>query len=279
MLELHNLLKLTRPLYVTDTETTGVDTSVDRIVQIGIQCWTAEGMTGEWKTLVDPGIEEMPLGAFEAHGISIAQIKRCQDCNLPREVCSCLAFKVTPTFAQVAPVLARKFSNCDYGGKNIRFDLRMYSREFQLAGIAWDYKDARIIDGERLEQIAVPRTLSDLYEKYTGKTLEDAHDALVDVRASTAVIVGQLTTHWSLPRDLDELHELQWPGWLTTDGSFRMVKGVATCSFGKHRGTAMRDIPSGYYNWLVKSDFPEDVKELCRDALYGKFPGERSLLP
>jgi DNA polymerase-3 subunit epsilon len=271
---------LTRPLYVTDTETTGVDPSTDRIVQIAIQCWTPEGMTGEWKSLVDPGITEMPLGAFEAHGISVAQIKRCQDCDNPREMCTCLAFKVTPTFAQVAPVLARKFSNCDYAGKNVRFDLRMYAHEFQLAGIAWDYKDARIVDGERLEQIAVPRTLSDLYLKYTGEQLIDAHDAMADVRASTAVIVGQLLKHHVvLPRDLDTLHELQWPGWLTTDGSFRMVKGVPTCSFGKHRGVPMSDIPSGYYNWLIKSDFAEDVKELCRDALYGKFPKERSLLP
>ena len=44
---IHQLLNLTRPLFVLDTETTGTDTVRDRIVEIGFQRWEAAGMTKE----------------------------------------------------------------------------------------------------------------------------------------------------------------------------------------------------------------------------------------
>ena len=44
---IHQLLNLTRPLFVLDTETTGLDTAKDRIVELGFQQWIAEGMTKE----------------------------------------------------------------------------------------------------------------------------------------------------------------------------------------------------------------------------------------
>jgi len=142
----------------------------------------------------------------------------------------------------------------------------------------WSYAGARIIDGERLEQIAVPRDLGSLHEKYAGRKHDGAHGALSDVRASVTVIVGQLQAHEILPRDMDQLHELQWPGWLTAEGSFRLVigsraakNGVATCMFGKHRGTAVKDISTSYWVWVLGQDFPEDVKQLARDAKMGKY--------
>lgn len=293
---LHTLFNLTRPLFVIDTETTGVDVKTDRIVELGFQQWMpntitcncefassgahgigcpnpsgrAAGMLKEWRTLIDP-LVPIPEGAIAVHGITNEKIEACQRCGGELSLC-CDNPKIAPTFKQLGPSLLRGFKDCDYAGKNVRFDLRILAAEFQRNGFAWSYVGARIIDAERLEQLAVPRSLSHLHEKYTGRPHDGAHGALSDVRASTTVIVKQLETYPQLSRDLDALHELQWPGWLTADGSFRLVNGTPTCMFGKHVGKPLKAIPNDYLDFILGNNFPEDVKQLARDAKMGKYP-------
>jgi DNA polymerase-3 subunit epsilon len=267
---------------VYDTETTGLDVQKDRICQVGFQMWTAEGLTKEYKTLVRPGVQ-MPEGAQKTHGITDALLEGCRHCKLSREehdACNaddddpCGEFKPWPTFAQLATSLVKGFTDCDFAGKNIRYDLRITAAEFERNGVEWSYAGARIIDADRLEQLGEPRTLSHLYEKHLGEKLEDAHDALVDVRATTSVLAAQLRKYQSaLPRDLDALHDLQWPGWsIDPDGKFRFVDGVACCTFGKWKGKPMSAIEPSYWDWIIKSDFSKDIKELAKQAKLGKFP-------
>lgn len=273
---IHQLLSLKRPMFWLDCETTGTDVKTDHIVELGFQMWTAEGMTKEWRSLINPGIP-IPSEASAVHHITDDVMMLCTHCGGSRDdvnvnFCSCEVFHPVPSFKQLAPNLAKGLADCDFGGKNVRFDLRILSAEFRRAGVEWSYVGARIVDAERLEQIAVPRSLSHLHEKYVGHKHDGAHGALSDVRASVTVAVHQLQQHQSLPRDLDRLHELQWPGWLCDGGEFRMVNGVATCQFGKWRGRAMKDIELSYFDFILKSDFPADVKKLAADAKLGKFP-------
>jgi DNA polymerase-3 subunit epsilon len=248
------ILPLTRPLIVFDLETTGTDTDKHRIVQFGFQLYTAEGLVKEYECLVNPGTP-IPPEVTEVHGISDADVADAL------------------TFAQLAPNLAPHFVDCDFGGKNVRFDLRMFEAEMRRAGVSWNYATARIIDAERLEQLAVPRSLSHLYKKYTGEELVGAHGALADVRASAAVIFHQLSVHKEvLPLDLDKLHELQWPGRIDLEGKFVFKNGVATCMFGKYRGHRMTAIPPDYWRFILKSDFSAEIKALANNALRGLYP-------
>lgn len=271
---MHTLLKLTRPLFCVDTETTGIDTSIDRIVELGFQEFAAEGLVKEWRSFINPGMP-IPASVTRVHGIDNARMICCNECGQDNERCRCTRFKPVPAFSQIAPSLAKGFSGCDFAGKNVRFDLRIIAAEMRRAGVEWSYSRARIVDAERMEQLAVPRHLSDLHEKYTGKKHDGAHGALSDARAAATVIVKQLEAHPTLPRDLDELHKLSWRGWLDEEGKFKMIDGVATCCFGKWRGKAMRDIPVDYFDWLLRSDFPADVKALAEAAKLGSFPEER----
>ena len=168
---IHKLLNITRPLIIPDCETTGIDTKSDRIIELGFQVWTSEGLTKEWRSLIDPGIP-IPEASAKIHGFTAASFTTCQKCHYPRENhphLECEQYHGVPTFAQIAPSLATGFRDCDYAGKNVRFDLRMLSTEFARAGVEWSYLDARIICADRLEQLGDPRTLSNLYEKHTGK--------------------------------------------------------------------------------------------------------------
>ena len=318
---IHTLLSITRPLIVLDTETTGTDVNSDRIVEVGFQVWDATGMTKEWRSLVNPGVP-IPAAATRVHGITDAEVNGCRDCGHSREAHTttalntgadpCSAFKSWPRFRDLATSLARGFFDCDYAGKNTRFDLRIVATEMQRAGQSWSYLGARIVDAERLEQLAVPRSLSHLHEKYVRKQCDEcdgrgeyldapsnvldgstymtkchacdgtgtigikhdgAHGALSDVRASTTVIVHQLQAHQTLSRDLDNLHAAQWPGWIDGEGKFRFVDGVPCFSqWGKYANKPMRSAAVGYWDWLLKNDFSADVKALASAAKLGKFP-------
>jgi len=267
---IHTLLSLTRPLIIVDTETTGVHPEA-RIIELGFQVWDATGLIKEYRSLINPGVP-IPAASTAVHNITDEMIEACQTCLRPRLECQCERFHITPRFDQIATNLAHGFSHCDFGGKNVRFDLVRLTYEFGLARVPWEYGQAKILDGERLEQITHPRTLSDLYEKYKGEKLEGAHGALTDARASTEVIVGQLQRFEVLPRDLQALHELQWPGWLASDGSFKMVNGVPTCMLKKHRDVPMDRVPKSYYDWILSASFPEDVRKLAQNAKLGIYP-------
>lgn len=281
---IHQLLHLTRPLFVIDTETTGLNPKCDRIIEIGFQRWTSNGMDKEWRSLIDPGVP-IPAGAPKTHGILDSSVRGCRVCLRSREAHiplgslmdptrECEGFRPWPRFEQLAENLAMGFTDCDYAGKNVRFDLRMFSAEFARAKVEWSYLDARIIDADRLEQLGEPRTLSHLYEKHLGKKLEDAHEALSDVRGTTEVIVAQLQKYQTLPRDLDILHATQWPGWIDGDGKFRFNEDGVPCvgQWGKYAGRPMRDVNPGYWDFILSGDFSPDVKALASAAKMGKFP-------
>lgn len=250
---LDKVFSLSRSLFVLDLETTSLEVQTARIVEIAFQQFDATGFVKEYCTRVNPGVP-IPPEATKVHGISDANVAD------------------RPRFKQLAESFARGFIACDFCGQNVRYDLRVLSAEMTRVGQEWSYVGARIIDSGQLERLAVPRTLSHLHEKYTGHKHDGAHGALSDVRASVTVVVHQLQAHPTLPRDLDQLHALQWPGFLCDGGEFRMVGGVATCQFGKWRGRAMQDIERSYWDWILKNDFPADVKVLASAAKLGKFP-------
>lgn len=269
---IHRLLNLTRPFFVLDTETTGTNADEDRIVELGFQEWNADGMIREWRSFIDPQVP-IPASSAEVHKIDDAFIRAaCRHCQRVHEGNEDHERAPLPTFPQLASSFARGFVDCDFGGQNVRFDLRILAKHFERCAVAWSYAGARVIDSYAIECALYPRDLSTLHERYAGRKHDGAHGALSDVRAAATVISLQLQGHEGLPRDLDALHALLWPGWLTADGSFRMVNGVPTICFGKHKGKAMSKVPRDYYDWLLRSSFPADVKALAQKAKLGELP-------
>lgn len=235
-----------------DLETTGPDSSKDRIVQLAIKVVSEEGEVLINKSkLYNP---EMPISkqASEVHGIKDKDVKDA------------------PTFKEDAKRLKKLLENKILVGYNlVVFDIPILLNEFDRAGVSLDLS-GKIIDVYRIEQKIHQRTLSTVYRNYTGKELDDAHDALADINATHVVLEHQLKLIAKnakgnpSPEQLEELlYELSG----TKDivdfyGKFsRDDKGYLTFKFGKHKGKRILDEPE-YADWMLKESFPSQVKNL-----------------
>lgn len=254
MTTLNDLLRLERPLFVIDLETTGVDPATDRIVEFAYLRFGPNPNVAKeaYSILINPGVP-IPAAAVAVHDISDGDVASA------------------PRWSQLAASVARGFTNCDFAGKNVRFDLKLLSAEMARANVAWSYEGARIVDADRVEQLLEPRDLTSLYKRRLGKDLVDAHGALTDCHAVAEVLVAQLDTQ-KLPLNLDLLHKKLWPGWIDDDGKFKFYDGEPCVAFGKHRGKPMRQVPRGYFDWICKGDFSPMTKAIAERAARGEYP-------
>lgn len=266
MTQLEGLLRLERPILFFDTETTGPNAATDRIVELGLIQLRPDGTTYQWQHLINPTV---PIPAAATYGTG--------DDRYPGHGITDEMVADKPTFAILAPYLLRGFRDCDYGGFNVkRYDLPLLQKEFERAGHAWSYADARVIDGHRLWQLGIPRTLSDAVEEFLQRKHDGAHRTISDVRASMDVVAAQFERFLKLPRDVQALHDLQWPrdpNWIDPDGKLAWIDGVACVNFGKKwNGQPLHRVSRDYFQWMLSAEFSPEVKRLVADILQGRFP-------
>lgn len=251
------MLELKRPIVFTDTETTGLHPQVDRIVQLGIVKIYPDQRVTEWQTLINPGIP-IPPESTAVHHITDEMVKD------------------EPSFKEIAPKIAGGLMGCDVGGFNVWFDLRMLRAEFERVGGKAVLNGVEVVDAYRIFAHKEPRNLEACYERFTGKKLEGAHDALIDARASYEAFLGQLNAYPDLPRTVTELHKIffQEPaqGHLDADGKLAWRHNKATINFGKWAAVPLDKVDRGYLEWMLKSEFSDSVKHVIRECLAGRFP-------
>ena len=250
-------LNLVKPIIFFDLETTGVDISKDRIVEICyIKVWP-DGRETEYTKRINPGMH-IPECASAVHGIYDEDVKDC------------------PTFKEVAREIANEFEGCDVAGFNSnRFDLPLLAEEFLRAQVDIDLSRLRAIDVQVLYHKREPRTLSAAYKFYCGEVLEDAHSALADTRATYEVLKAQLSHYDDMPNDIEALskesaftNNVDFAGRIVYDAD-----GKEVFNFGKYKGMPVDAVLTrdpGYYGWMMNGDFPLNTKQvLTRIKLRG----------
>jgi DNA polymerase-3 subunit epsilon len=247
---LENRLPLDRPLVVFDTETTGTNPRLDRIVEIACVKVHPDGRQEEWVRRFNPGIR-IPAASTVIHRISDSDVARM------------------PRFADCAGELAAFLEGCDLAGYNMTgFDLPVLRNEFHRAGVVFDVTSRRLVDGQRIFFSREPRNLSAAARFYCETDHDGAHGALADARMTLRVLVGQLDRYADLPRSVAELHELFCAGIdqdMDPEGRIRLVNGEPTVNFGRHRGRSLRALSReepGVLRWILKGDFSRFVKEI-----------------
>lgn len=241
-------LNLKNPIVFFDLETTGVNITSDRIVEISYLKVFPNGNEVSRTMRINPEMH-IPEQASEVHGIYDDDVKDC------------------PTFKQVAKDVAHDFEGADIAGFNSnRFDVPLLAEEFLRAGVDLDMTRRKLIDVQVIFHKMEQRTLSAAVKFYCGKELEGAHSADADTRATYEVLQAQLDRYDELQNDIAWLSEFS-SHTRNVDFAGRIVyddKGVEVFNFGKYKGIPVVEVlrrDPGYYSWIMQGDFSLNTKQ------------------
>jgi DNA polymerase III subunit epsilon len=252
-------LNLKNPLIFFDLETTGIDVTNDRIVEISYLKIYPNGDEESRTTKVNPGIP-IPAKVTAIHGISDEDVKDA------------------PKFSEIAKALIKVFEGCDFAGYNSnKFDLPLLAEEFLRVDADIDLRKRKFIDIQVIYHKKEPRTLGAAYKFYCEKDLVNAHSAEADTRATYEVLKAQLDQYNDLPNDVDELSKysshnrnVDFLGRIVYDDEEHEV-----FNFGKYKGQRVEEVlkkDPGYYGWMMNGQFPLHTKKVLTNIkLKGAF--------
>jgi len=249
-------LQLTRPLAVFDLETTGINITADRIVEIAIIKLYPDGKEESFCKRVNPE-KTIPAEITAIIGITNEDVAN------------------EPTFGEIAAEVLDFIGDADLGGYNSnKFDIPVLAEELMRVGQDFDLTTRNFVDVQNIFHKMEQRTLSAAYQFYCQKTLENAHSALFDAQATLDVLKAQLQRYPDLKRDVPSLADFSKAGnFDLLDFAGRIAqneKGEAMYNFGKHKGKTIRDVMKsepGYYGWMLDADFPLYTKQILRKEM------------
>ena len=240
-------LNLVTPIVFFDLETTGINISKDRIVEVSILKVSPNGKEESKTWRVNPEMH-IPEESTAIHGITDEDVQTC------------------PTFKEIAKTLAAMIKGCDLAGYNSnRFDIPMLAEEFLRVGVDVDLNKRKFVDVQTIFHKMEQRTLSAAYRFYCDKDLANAHTATADTMATYEVLKAQLDRYPSLKNDINFLSEFSS---FTNNVDFagRMIyndKKEEVINFGKYKGRLVTEVLStdpSFYDWVMKGDFPLNTK-------------------
>ena len=257
-------LKLEKDIIFFDIESTGLSTSKDRIVQLAIIKCFADGRPNLEKTrLINPEIP-IPIESSAIHGITDEMVKD------------------QPTFAKVAKGLLELIGNSDLAGFNSnRFDIVMLMEEFERCGMQLDMSERRCVDLLRVFHKMEQRTLAGAMRFYCDEKIENAHNAMVDTKATLKVLEAQLEKYKDVDfeekdgnilkapvkNDIQALHDFtNDKNELDFQGKVKLnAEGVPCFTFGKYQNLPVGRSLAGdskYMQWILNGDFASDTKRI-----------------
>jgi DNA polymerase-3 subunit epsilon len=251
-------LKLRRPIAFIDIETTGINVSSDRIVEISVLKISPGGKEEWMSTRVNPEIP-IPPKSTAIHGITDKDVENA------------------PTFKEIAKNLAVFLEGSDLAGYNaIKFDIPVIAEEFLRVNIDFNFLKRKYVDVQVIFHKKEQRTLSAAYLFYCSKALENAHSSKADTQATFEVLKAQLDRYQDLENDIEKLavfssfnSNVDFAGRIIFDEN-----GIEIFNFGKHKGkpvlTVFKEEPS-YYSWMMNGDFPLYTKKILTEIKLRSF--------
>ena len=255
-------LNLKRPVAFFDLETTGLNPSHDRIVEISILKVNSLGEEVQRTWLLNPEMH-IPEEAASVHGYTDEKVAG------------------EPTFREKAKEIAEFIGNADLAGYNIlKFDLPLLMEEFLRVDCDFSLEGRDFIDVMNIFMKMEPRTLKGAYRFFCHAELEGAHGAGADTKATYEVLKAMLDRYQGVDYEDSKGVKSQGPvndmkalsqfsaHHQNADLSGQIIydaEGKEVFQFGKHKGKRVEDVfrvePS-YYAWMMNSDFPRYTKKL-----------------
>lgn len=221
-------------IFLFDLETTGVDTTKDRIVQIAwmVLDHDLKQMGEPTSMLVNPEMK-IPAGATEVHGITDDMVKGLMP------------------FSGIAYDLAAILKDCHIAGFNSNsFDVPMLVAEFARCGIDVPFNHQTLfIDVLAIYRKQFSNKLTDIYKRLFGKEMANAHDALGDITATKEVMqwlvdntgadIGDMPEQWA-----------EYSGGMNDPFWFELKDGVWVFAKNKWAGFSVLGQKS-YCEWMI----------------------------
>ena len=252
-------LNLRNPLCIFDLETTGINITQDRIIEIAVVKLMPNGEIIRKSNVVNPTIP-IPAESTLFHGLTDEDVKD------------------KPTFKELAKEYARFFEGADLAGFAVlKMDIPMLVEEFIRAGVEFDYSKKKIIDAQKIFHLMEKRTLGAAYKFYLNKDLTNSHSAESDTEATMEVLLAQVERYDGQPitdlqdkkigeikNDMEVLSKLTTSDLVDLAGRMcRNAKGEEMFNFGKHKNKLVTQVfkeEPAYYDWMMNGDFPLDTK-------------------
>ena len=250
-------LKISKPICFFDLETTGVNVSLDRIVEISILKIFPNGNKESKTWLVNPGVP-IPLEASNIHGITNDIVKN------------------EPLFKMIASDIKSMINNCDLAGFNSnKFDIPLLAEELLRSEIDFSLDNVATIDVQNIFHKMEQRTLSAAYQFYCGKSLDNANSSKADTLATYEVLESQIEKYDDLENNVSFLSDFSKRGKnVDLAGFIKYNEDNIPCfSFGKHKGKTVDYVlenESGYFGWLLNADFPMYTKKVLTQIRLNK---------
>jgi DNA polymerase III subunit epsilon len=251
-------LNLKRSLAFIDLETTGINISTDRIVEISVLKVTPEGKEEWMVSRINP---EMPIPpkSTAIHGITDDDVSS------------------SPTFKEIAKNLATFLEGSDLAGYNaLKFDIPVLAEEFLRVNVDFNIRKRKYVDVQVIFFKKEQRTLSAAYQFYCNKTIKNAHSSKADTHATYEVLKAQLDMYTDLANDVEKLAEFSAHN-TSADFVGRIIydeNGVETFNFGKHKGKTVEQVfkdDPAYYSWMMNGDFPLYTKKIITEIKLRNF--------
>ena len=257
-------LKLKKDFICFDCESTGLSVVKDRIIQLALTKYFADGREPVTRVrYINPGIP-IPTKITDITGITDDMVRN------------------QPPFSKLAKGLMELIGDADfltYNGN--RFDIPLLMEEFERCGMQLDMSNRKRVDALRIFHLMEPRTLRAAVRFYCNEKFDNAHDAQADTDATFKVLEAQIEKYEGIifeakdgneipspvVNDIEILHDISVnKKELDFQGKVEMnEQGVPVFTFGKYQGMPVGEnlAKDPKYNlWIQNGDFASDTKRL-----------------
>jgi DNA polymerase III subunit epsilon len=210
-----------------DCESTGLEPTQDRIVEIAVACFSFDQIFDQYESLIDP-MCPIPQTSQEIHKISQEMIVG------------------KPKIEEVLPSLLKMIDGHIIMGHGIGFDIALIAAEAQRHQIPCKIHECPHIDTLRLARLygESPVNSLDKLRQHFNIEPQGAHRAMSDVIVNIEVF-KYLTLSYKTTEEIFKI--LQKP-----------IK-MKTMPLGKHKGRRFDEVPVEYLLWAEKKDFDQDL--------------------
>ncbi len=243
--------KIKKPLIVFDLETTGIDTNKDQMIQFAAIKILPKGTHEELTFRCKPTCPIHPK-ATESHGYKEDDLRDEKE------------------FKEFAKQVNSFFADAEIvAGFNIaRFDVKMLDRQMKENGYEGTFEGKIIYDSYPVYCSHSGRKLSDAFKFYIEADIENAHDALGDVKSTIAIMAKQAE------REQNDFKAIADKTCSTDSKDVSTLERYITTkekrhflNFGKHKGKALDQVDKGFIKWVMERDFPKEVKAVMKKYL------------